>query len=125
MGNYYCLMAGLPDISLNNTEKVPTIAELRDEIEIVLSDSDKKLLFYFFLKNDCQNIVRLLKNPEATLLPNGNYTLEQYRDLITSAQEMNYNVRRYPSFMSNYAREYPYNKDKAGFFAEDAISYFI
>ena len=121
MGNYYCLMAGLPDISLNNTEKVPTIAELRDEIEIVLSDSDKKLLFYFFLKNDCQNIVKLLNNPDATLLPNGNYTLEQYRDLITSAQEMNFNVHRYPSFMSIYAREYPNNKGKAGFFAEDAM----
>ena len=121
MGNYYCLMAGLPDISLNDAKKAPTVAELKEECENILSDSDKKRLSYFFLKYDCQNIVRLLKNPEATLLPNGNYTLEQYRDLITSAQEMNYNVRRYPSFMSNYAREYPYNKDKAGFFAEDAM----
>ena len=121
MGNYYCLMAGLPDISLNDTKKAMTVAELREECENVLSDSDKNLLFYFFLKYDCQNIVRLLKNPDATLLPNGNYNVDQYQDLITSAREMNFNVHRYPSFMSIYAREFAYNKDKVDFFAEDAM----
>ena len=121
MGYYYCLMAGLPDISLNDAKAAPTVTELKEECENVLSDSDKKLLFYFFLKYDCLNLVRLLKNPEATLLQNGNYTLEQYQDLIRSAREMNYNVRRYPSFMSIYAREYTYNKDREGFFAEDAM----
>ena len=121
MGNYYCLMAGLPDISLNDSKKAPTVAELKEECENVLSDSDKKLMFYFFLKYDCQNIVRLLKNPDASLLPNGNFSPEQYKDLITSAKEMNFNVHRYPTFMSIYAREYAYNKDTAGFFAEDAM----
>lgn len=121
MGNYYCLMAGLPDISLNDSKKAPTVAELKEECENVLSDSDKKLMSFFFLKYDCQNIVRLLKNPEASLLPNGNYSPEQYQDLITSAKEMNFNVHRYPTFMSIFAREYAYNKDTAGFFAEDAM----
>jgi hypothetical protein len=114
-------MAGLPDISLSDTKKAPTVAELKEECENVLSDSDKKLMFYFFLKYDCQNIVRLLKNPDAQLLANGNFSLEQYQDLITSAKEMNFNVHRYPTFMSIYAREYSYNKDTAGFFAEDAM----
>ena len=121
MGNYYCLMAGLPDISLNDSKKAPTVAELKEECENVLSDSDKKLMSFFFLKYDCQNIVRLLKNPDASLLPNGNYSPEQYQDLITSAKEMNFNVHRYPTFMSIFAREYAYNKDTAGFFAEDAM----
>jgi hypothetical protein len=114
-------MAGLPDISLSDTKKAPTVAELKEECENVLSDSDKKLMFYFFLKYDCQNIVRLLKNPDAQLLANGNFSPEQYQDLITSAREMNFNVHRYPTFMSIYAREYNYNKDTAGFFAEDAM----
>lgn len=121
MGNYYCLMAGLPDISLNDSKKAPTVAELKEECENVLSDSDKKLMSFFFLKYDCQNIVRLLKNPDASLLPNGNYSPEQYQDLITSAKEMNFNVHRYPTFMSIFAREYAYNKDTAGFFAEDTM----
>jgi len=41
--------------------------------------------------------------------------------MMTSAREMNFNVHRYPSFLSVFAREYPYNKDKDGYFPEDAI----
>lgn len=121
MANYYCLMAGLPDLSLDDARLGNSIAGLKEECEEVITDSDKKLLFYFFLKFDCQNLVRLLKNSDADIDPNGNYTLEQYQDLITSAREMNFNVHRYPQFMSIFAREYQYNKDKQGYFAEDAM----
>ena len=120
MGNYYCLIAGLPDISIDSRLEV-TIDSLREECEQVLSDSDRKLIFYFFLKFDCLNLVALLKDPDATLRWRGNYTMEQYVDMITSAREMNFNVHRYPAFMSMFARDYQYNKDKDGFFPEDAI----
>lgn len=121
MANYYCLIAGLPDLSLADTKLSGSISGLKDECAEVITPSDRKLLFYYFLKFDCQNLVRLLKNPDADIDPNGNFTLEQYQDLITSAREMNFNVHRYPSFMSIFAREYQYNKDKAGFFPEDAM----
>ena len=65
----------------------------------------------------------LLKDPEAKVDLHGNYTLEQYQDLITSAREMNFNVHRFPSFMSVFAREYNYNKGKKGFFPEDEMAY--
>ena len=50
-------------------------------------------------------------------------TMEQYVDLFTSATEMNFNVHRFPSFMSVFAREYNYNKGKKGFFPEDEMAY--
>ena len=53
----------------------------------------------------------------------GNFTLDQLRDLITSATELNFNVHRYPAFMSIFAREYAFNKDKAGYFPEDEMAY--
>ena len=120
MANYYCMMAGLPDIALDSPTSV-SISDLREELDMQLSERDRKLIFYFFLETDCQNLVRLLKNPEAETNPNCNYTLEQYRDLITSAREMNFNVHRYPSFLSEFARNYDYNKDTQGWFAEDAM----
>ena len=83
MGNYYCLMAGLPDLNLNNTGSNYTIDDFIEECNDALSDSDKKLLFYFFLKYDCLNLVELLQNPDAEISPYGNFTIEQYRDLIT------------------------------------------
>lgn len=121
MGNYYCLMAGLPDISLEDAKHGHSIAELKEECADVLSKTDVGLMFYFFLQIDCQNLVRLLKNPDAEIDTNGNFTMEQYVDMITSARELNFNVHRYPQFMSIFAREYKYNKDKAGYFPEDAM----
>lgn len=123
MGNYYCLMSGLPDLNLEDTKMEVGIPELREELELSLSDKDKSIVFYFFLQNDCANVVKLLKNPNAEISNDGNFTMEQYVDLITSAKEMNFNVHRYPAFMSEFVRSYTYNNGKEGFFPEDEILY--
>ena len=123
MGNYYCLVAGLPDIDLADTQPGFSFEELREWCDAELSAQDRKLIFYFYLRLDCKNLVKLLKDPEAKVDLHGNYTLEQYQDLITSAREMNFNVHRFPSFMSVFAREYDYNKGKKGFFPEDEMAY--
>ncbi len=123
MANYYCMIAGLPDIDLKDTKPGLSIEEMREQCEEVLTPGDKKLLFYFFLRFDCVNLVKLLKNPEAEIDQWGNFSLEQFRDLITSATELNFNVHRYPAFMSIFAREYAFNKDKAGYFPEDEMAY--
>lgn len=123
MANYYCLMAGLPDLKLDDTKFEVSIPDLREELDTILSSLDKKVIFYFFLKNDCSNLVKLLKDPAAEIDNNGNFTMEQYVDLMTSAREMNFNVHRYPAFMSEFARNYAYNKDKEGYFPEDEMLY--
>jgi len=124
MGNYYCMMAGLPDIELADTQPGISFQELREQCEEQLSSGDAKLVgSYLYLRQDCVNLVRLLKNPDAEIDLFGNYSLEQLRDLITSATELNFNVHRYPAFMSIFAREYKYNKDARGYFPEDEILY--
>lgn len=122
MGSYYCLMAGLPDISLDDTKAACSVADFKTELEEILSPSDKKLLSYFYLKYDCTNLVKLLKDSESEISPLGNYSQEQYQDLMVSAREMNFNVHRFPAFMSIFAREYSYTKDKEGYFPEDALA---
>ena len=122
MGNYYCMMAGLPDIELADTQPGITFQELREQCEEQLSPGDAKLVAnYLYLRQDCTNLVRLLKDPDAQIEVWGNYSLEQLRDLITSATELNFNVHRFPAFMSIFAREYSYNKDTKGYFPEDEI----
>ena len=116
-------MAGLPDIDLADTQPGFSFEELREWCDAELSAHDRKLISYFYLRLDCKNLVKLLKDPEAKVDLHGNYTLEQYQDLITSAREMNFNVHRFPSFMSVFAREYNYNKGKKGFFPEDEMAY--
>lgn len=124
MGNYYCMMAGLPDIELADTQPGISFQELREQCEEQLSSRDAKLVgSYLYLRQDCVNLVRLLKNPDAEIEWFGNYSLEQLRDLITSATELNFNVHRFPAFMSIFAREYKYNRDVKGYFPEDEILY--
>jgi hypothetical protein len=114
-------MAGLPEITLDSPMPV-SIAEVREQLELDLTDGDRRLLGYFFLENDCRNLVRLLKNPAAQTEFDGNYTTEQYWDLISTAWEDDYTTdRRYPAFMSDFARNYPANKVRQGWFAEDAM----
>lgn len=123
MGNYYCLMAGLPDITLEDTKHEVSLADLREDLDDTLSDVDKKIIYYFFLKTDCLNLVKLLKDSKATLDDDGNLSQEQLVDLITSAKELNFNVHRYPVFMSEFARSFDYNKGKPGYFPEDDMLY--
>ena len=123
MANYYCMIAGLPDIDLQDAKPGLSLEDMREQCEEVLTTQDKKLLFYFFLHFDCVNLVKLLKDPEADIDQWGNFSLEQLRDLITSATELNFNVHRYPAFMSIFAREYAFNKDKAGYFPEDEMMF--
>ena len=124
MGNYYCLMAGVPDIELTDNKPSCSIPEFREQCAEELSDRDQKLLAdYFYLRQDCRNLVKLLENPEQEVELWGNYSMEQYRDLMTSARELNFNVHRYPAFMSIFAREYPYNKETEGYFPEDEMTY--
>ena len=123
MANYYYLMAGLPDIQLSDAKPARSIAEMKEECEQALTPKDKKILYFFYLKWDCRNIVRLLKNPDAELELMGNFGPDQYTDMITSARELTFNVHRYPAFMSVFIREYNYNKEKADFYAEDVMMY--
>lgn len=121
MANYYCLMAGLPDIQLSDAKPQLNLLQLKEELAPVIDPKDEQLLYYYFLRFDCENLVRLLANPEADIDERGNLSREQYEDLMRSAREINFNVHRYPAFMSVFAREYAYNSGKADWFARDAM----
>ena len=115
------MMAGLPDLKLADAKPALSIPQMKEQLAENLTEGDAKLMFFYFLRWDCENVVRLLKNPDAEIEPLGNFSAEQYADMITSARELTFNVHRYPAFMSVFIREYEYNKEKNGFFAEDAM----
>lgn len=127
-------MAGVPDIAMDDGGKhAITLADFREQCEEVLTEADKQLIFYFHLEQDCRNLVRLLKASKTDdakedvsalgvdIPVYGNYTMEQYQDLISAARTMNFNVHRYPEFLSIFAREYNFNKGKADYFPEDQM----
>ena len=65
MTNYYCLVAGLPDLSLEDGKLNYTVANFKSEIYPELSEKDRKLIDLFYLKFDNANLLKLLKDKEA------------------------------------------------------------
>lgn len=122
MANYYNLITGLPDLSLDEGKPSYSVSEFRDLCDELLTEVDRRILYYFFLKYDCLNVVKLLKDPEADIDDCGNLSFEQCHELIEQSDEMCTKVPcDAPAFLMKFILAYPEMKEKPGFFAEDAI----
>ena len=64
---YYYLVAGLPELSLEDSKLSYTVADFKTEIYPGLSASDQKLIDLFYLKFDNANVLKLLKDKEKRL----------------------------------------------------------
>lgn len=87
MSKYYCLVAGLPDISLDDGKLTYTVANFKSDIYPELSVSDRKLIDLFFLKYDNLNLLKLLRDKEAIVDPRGNYSTDELIAFIASVKE--------------------------------------
>ncbi len=117
-------MTGVPEVSLNDKDNAYTLPQFVEECEAAMSARDKKLLSYFFLKYDCLNIVALLENPDAVLMPYGNFSADDCRALIAKVAEdkdVDIDLRRFPKFLVEFVRNYSKASECEGYFAKDAV----
>jgi hypothetical protein len=56
MSKYYALIAGLPNISLEDTKVNYTLLSFREELDSILTSSDIKLINLYFNKFDNKNL---------------------------------------------------------------------
>jgi hypothetical protein len=87
MSKYYCLIAGLPNISLDDTKIPFTISEFREELDGILTDADKKLVDLFFLKFDNKNLIMQVKHPDFDPDERGRITFLEFNELINALKE--------------------------------------
>lgn len=106
MTNYYCLVAGLPDLSLEDGKLNYTVANFKSELYPELSDKDKKLIDLFYLKFDNDNLLKLLKDKEAVTNSEGNYSSDELLALIASVREGDAPDKRYPSYLYEFIAAY-------------------
>lgn len=107
MSKYYCLVAGLPDISLDDGKLTYTVANFKSDIYPELSVSDRKLIDLFFLKYDNLNLLKLLRDKEAIVDPRGNYSADELIAFIASVKEGETPVcpSYIPLFISDYLQK--------------------
>jgi hypothetical protein len=87
MGNYYYLIAGLPELQLDDQKLKISLSDFKTELLENLSASDSKLISYFFMQFDNKNLLSLLANKEAEIDETGNLTKEQLLDIIQQFRE--------------------------------------
>ena len=78
MSQYYYLVTGLPELSLEDNKLSYTVSDFKTEFYPQLSKEDQKLVDLYYLKFDNENILKLLKDREAVIDPRGNFTADQF-----------------------------------------------
>lgn len=106
MSTYYCLVAGLPDISLDDGKLSYSVSDFKAELYPDLSAQDRKLIDLFYLKFDNTAILKLLKNKDAVIEDKGNFSAEELLQLIEAVREGDTSDKKYPSYLVNFVSQY-------------------
>ena len=103
MSKYYYLVAGLPDLTLDDSKLSYTVADFKTEFYPYLSDADKKLIDLFYLKFDNANVLKLLKDRDAVIDTCGLYSADELSDFIVMLKDGDeVPDRAFPSYLSAF-----------------------
>lgn len=94
-GNYYCLIAGLPEISPDDKKLSLSVQELRSYLNDYLTKKEIDTINLFFYPNDNIQVLRLLQKQEADPNLQTVFTASQLEDEIQD-----------PLFVPSYLKEY-------------------
>lgn len=106
MSAYYYLVAGLPDISLEDGKLSYTISDFRAESYGDLSAKDQALIDLFYLKYDHADLLSLLKDKNAVTQGKGNFSSEDLIQLIASVKEGEKPDAKFPSYLYDFIAQY-------------------
>jgi hypothetical protein len=97
--NYYCLIAGLPDILIDQ-KKIPfSLIKLKQELQYHLHPKDYQLVEYLFLPYDNINFLNILQKKEAEFNSLGNYSESFFIDEIKEPENL-------PEYMKKFLEAY-------------------
>ncbi len=103
--SYYCIVAGMPDISLDDSKQTYTIAQLKDEIYPQLSTHDKELIDLVLLQVDNRNLLALLGDKNAAIESGGLFSAESLLELIEATRQGD-TVKGMPRYMMQFVEQY-------------------
>ena len=122
MTNYYCLVTGLPELSLEDGKLSYTVANFKTEIYPELSKADKKRVDLFYLKFDNANLLTLLKDKEASVDTSlGNYSADELLSVIASFKEETAPDKKFPAYFYEFAELYLNTPDDERWGLEDKL----
>ena len=123
MTNYYCLVTGLPELSLEDGKLSYTVANFKTEIYPLLSKTDKKSVDLYYLKFDNRNLLSLLKDREAVVDASlGNYSADELLGVIASFfKEKKVSDKKFPTYFYEFTELYLNTPDEERVGFEDKL----
>lgn len=122
MNTYYCLVAGFPDISLDDGKLSCSVSDFRTDVYPQLASSDQRLVDLFYLKFDNQNLISLLKDKEAPVKTEGTLTGEELLALIETVRNGDISDKKYPAYLSEFVSQYINLASEDLYKAEDLLA---
>lgn len=123
MNKYYYLVAGLPELTLDDSKLSYTVADFKAEIYPVLSSSDQKLIDLFYLKFDNSNVLKLLEDKEANIDNRGNFSQEELNEYIAVIKEGGtVNSKDFPDYLSTFIIDYLNASEENSVLMEDHLA---
>lgn len=107
--NYYCFIAGLPEIFFEQSKSIFKPLELKNALEETLHPADFEIIQNLYLEYDNQNIINLLvKNNQDNYNELAVYSKQELQDIIKEP-ETDFNIKQY---LLDFINEYIDSEDK-------------
>lgn len=100
--HYYCLIAGLPDISIEDNKLSYTQSDFREELGEALHPKDFVLLESLFLPYDHQNILNILEGGSREFDTRALYTKEELEEELANKELSDL----FPSYIRQFVEAY-------------------
>ena len=121
MSEYYCLVAGLPDVAFDGSKAGYSVEKFREDIMPELSVEDARIVNLSFYRLDNANILLLLRQgAEIELQTLGCFTKEQLLDIISTAKEGDARSKDVPAYMYDFL-DYYFENIEQNVFWEDVL----
>ena len=105
--NYYYLVAGLPDIILDQKKLSITITEFRDEMEYHLHPKDFALVRLLFFPFDNINLLNLLLKNNAPFIDKGNFSRQYLEEEINEPAGLPEYMKKFINSFRNESPVFP------------------
>lgn len=101
------MVAGLPDISLDDSKLGYSLADFKAELYPELSDEDRRLMDLYFLKFDNEALLALLKDKDAQVEEGkGVFGTAELLSLIEAVRAGDVPDRRFPPYMARFIERF-------------------
>ena len=114
--NYYCLIAGLPELSWDERKLPLSVQEFRSTAREYVTEKEGALLDLFFLPNDNAQVLRLLRKQEPDKALQTVYSLKYLEEEVVEPQGL-------PAYLKEFIQDFKEEHLKYEVSAENTLSW--